>query len=396
MSDIAFLADDRAIADALARLAERGEVAALATVVRVVGSAYRGVGARLLLPADGGALGMVSGGCLEADLAARAPEVLATGRATVVTYDTRSGDDLVWGLGLGCEGLVELLLEPLAPDDAASLARFFGAAHAVESTAVIATLAVAPAADAAGVGARVLVDDLGTLLAAHGAMPDALLDALRADARALLADLPPRARGTAREYALGGGTACVALEPVVPTLHLLLCGAGPDAAPLARLAMRQGWEVTVVDHRPLGALHASRFPGVRVVACADPAQLVELARVGPRTHAVVMSHHFERDLAHLASLLASDAPYVGLLGPRSRAERMLAEHRARVGPVDEAMRARVHGPAGLDLGGDGPEAIALAIVAEVLAVSSGRGGGALRDREAPIHGAGVGALTARR
>src|SRR5829696_7491646 len=181
------------IADALTDAAARGETAVLATVVRVVGSAYRGVGARLVVREDGTTLGLVSGGCLEGDIAARAAAVRASGRATAVTYDTRSGDDLVWGLGLGCEGLVEVLL------------------------------------------------------AADGS-----------------------ARGTSRDYAtVDGSTAHVALEPIAPALSLVICGAGPDAAPVSRLALAMGWDVTVVDHRPASALHAARFPTARVLHCPE-------------------------------------------------------------------------------------------------------------------------------
>jgi len=194
------------------------------------------------------------------------------------------------------------------------------------------------------------------------------------------------ARGTARGHeTLDGATVQVALEPIAPVLSLVICGAGPDAAPVARLACSMGWDVTVVDHRPASALHATRFPSARVVHCADPLRLAEATPLEPHVCAVVMSHHFERDLHYMHALLASDVRYIGLLGPRSRADRMLAERRARLVPPDAAEDSRLHAPVGLDLGGDGPEAVALAIVAEVLAVTSGREGGKLREREAAIH-----------
>lgn len=369
------------IAAELTQAAERGETVALATVVRVVGSAYRGVGARLVVRADGSTLGLVSGGCLEGDLAARADEARTGGRATLVTYDTRSGDDLVWGLGLGCDGVVEVLLEPLVPERARAVATLLREAATGDAPAVLLTLARTEAP------ARLLLRADGTTRE-EGAWPDALRDAALVEARALLADAEG-VRGTARSF----DDTLVAIEPVAPAPALLICGAGPDAAPLARLALSLGWEVTVVDHREPGPVHpsagpgqvAARFPGAQVVRCADAVRLGDVASLGARTCAVVMSHHYERDLHYLHALLASDVRYVGLLGPRARAERLLAERRARLGARDDGWDSRLHAPVGLDLGGDGPEAVALAIAAEVMAAANDRAGGRLRDREGPIH-----------
>jgi xanthine/CO dehydrogenase XdhC/CoxF family maturation factor len=164
----------------------------------------------------------------------------------------------------------------------------------------------------------------------------------------------------------------------------VVCGSGPDTVPVVRLATGLGWHVTVVDHRPVVHAHAERFPGARVVECADPARLADAVALTPRTTAVVMSHHFGRDTDYAQALLAAGVAYVGVLGPRTRTDRMLAEMAAR-GVAPTAHGERLFGPVGLDVGGDGPEAIALAIVAEAAAVASGRAGGHLRDRYAPIH-----------
>jgi xanthine/CO dehydrogenase XdhC/CoxF family maturation factor len=179
------------------------------------------------------------------------------------------------------------------------------------------------------------------------------------------------------------GGASVAFEVVQPVVKLVVCGSGPDVVPLVRMSTALGWDVTVVDHRPAELARPDRFPGARVVQCADPAGLTSVVTVGPRTAAVVMSHHFARDAGYVQALLASPAGYVGVLGPRPRTERMLAELSAR-GTLT-ASTDRLFGPVGLDLGGDGPDAIALAIVAEVSAVTNDRTGGHLRDRVAPLH-----------
>jgi len=142
--------------------------------------------------------------------------------------------------------------------------------------------------------------------------------------------------------------------------------------------------VTVVDHRPLSPAHVSRFPGARVVECSDPERLSEVATLTARTAAVVASHHFERDRNYMRALLASGVSYIGMLGPRARTERMLADlAKDKTSPA--APDARLFTPVGMDIGGDGPDAIALSIIAEASAVMSGRGGGHHRDRRGPLH-----------
>jgi xanthine dehydrogenase accessory factor len=174
------------------------------------------------------------------------------------------------------------------------------------------------------------------------------------------------------------------VEVLDPPLRLVICGAGHDAIPLVRAASVLGWNVVVVDDRP-ALLTPERFPEARsLVAVDDPALAAKAAGVDDRTFAVVMTHNFLKDEEYLRSLLAAPAPYVGILGPGARTERLLRELRDEGVDVDGA-RERIHGPAGLDLGGEGPEEIAQAIVAEIVAVKRRRRGGFLRDRPGPIH-----------
>jgi xanthine/CO dehydrogenase XdhC/CoxF family maturation factor len=170
----------------------------------------------------------------------------------------------------------------------------------------------------------------------------------------------------------------------MPAIRLVVCGAGPDAGPVARFASGLGWDVTVVDHRPLTEAHSARFPGARVVECSDALQLANVLPLNQRFAAIVMSHHLARDRDYLHALIKSDPTYLGVLGPRARTERMLTELIARDGslpPID----GRFFSPAGMDIGGEGPDAIALSIVSQIAAVTSGRTGGHLRDRRAPLH-----------
>ena len=366
--------DESIIVHELRRASDRGEDATLASVVRIEGSAYRAVGTRMVVRADGSALGLVSGGCLEADLVARARE-LAAGGAEIVRYDTRSDEDLVWGLGLGCDGMVEVLLERIGPPHASRIADFFAAAESVDGTAVIATLCGGD-----GIGARILFDGAGVELARYGEWSAALAGAARETVQGAL---DSGRRGTAREVA---GVE-ITFETVSPPIRLVICGSGPDVVPVAELAARQGWTVTVVDHRPVAHAHPERFPLATVVECASAEQLADSVSVDERTAAIVMSHNYPRDLEYVDVLLRSPARYVGVLGPRRRTERMLGELEQRGRRYDEAELGRMYGPIGLDVGGDGPEAIALSIVAEAAAVISGRNGGSLRDRRAPIHDA---------
>jgi len=368
----------REVVSALSRAAAANESLVLATVVRVTGSSYGGVGARMLVHSDGSTVGLVSGGCLESDLAEHARRVHATGHAEIVTYDTREDDDAPWGLGLGCNGLIEVLLEPIPPHRGRDVAALIDRALAGDEPAVIATVmrTTGAAAGAPEVGAHALLNDRGVEPIGDWGTGSALAGAEQHLDEALAAGR----RGIVREI----GAVEVAFEVVMPAVRLLVCGTGPDAAPVARFASELGWDVTVVDHRPLTGPHAARFPGARVVECAEALRLAEVLPLGPRIAAVVMSHSFPRDRDYVQALLAASAGYVGVLGPRARTERILAEL-ATLGVAHQVAGDRFFAPVGMDIGGEGPDAIALSIIAQISAVTSGRGGGHLRDRRAPLH-----------
>jgi xanthine dehydrogenase accessory factor len=218
---------------------------------------------------------------------------------------------------------------------------------------------------------------LGARWALH---PDGRIEGAAGDeVRAAL--VQARSSGRSRRLATRAGD--LAVEVARPPLRLLVFGAGPDAAPVARLAGELGWDVELVDHRAAYA-RPERFPGARV-HLAPAEEAVTQARVDSDTYVLVMTHHFLVDRALLARLLPSPAPYIGLLGPKQRAEDLVAEVEQLGIALSPEQRERLHGPAGLDVGGDEPEAIALSLVAEVLAVAEARSGGWLRDRKGPIH-----------
>lgn len=286
---------------------------ALATLVGADGASYRRPGARMLLDGNGPVRGSLSGGCLDGDLHARGLEVLADGRPRRLRYDLRGELDLVWGSGSGCEGVLDVLVEPLlgVPDWMAWIERAWAARTPLQLRT--------------GLGP----DDLG---------------------RRSLEDAPGEAF---RER----------LEPP-PALWIL--GAGDDSRPLVRLAAELGWQVGVLDHRPAFA-QPGRFPGATEVHSGTPSALLPGLPLDRRSAVVLMTHHYAKDLEALRLMLPSQAGYVGLMGSRARTARLLAEL------AEEGLRpdGRLHAPVGLDLGAREPEPIALAILAEVQAAFSG-------------------------
>lgn len=378
------MSDQHVIVDELVRAANAGEITVLVSVVRTAGSTYRGVGARMIVRADDSTTGLLSGGCLEADLIEHARRVRAAGTPDIVLYDTSSGDDFVWGLGLGCNGLVEVLLEPLPPTRARSLSQLLGAALATAVPTVLATVIRSSGDGAPSVGERMLIDSSSNDVTCDGAWDD--LTMLCDVRRAAIDGAVNARRGMTQDFSLNSAEVQVAFELVTPRVDIVLCGSGPDAGPVARMATELGWTVTVVDHRSAAFTVPGRFSAARVVECLDATRLTDVVDLTPGTAVVVMSHSYERDLDYLDALATADVGYIGILGPRTRTDRMLTDltSRGRLGAA--ALRDSVYAPIGLDIGGDGPEAISLSIVAEISAVVSGRPGSHLRDRSAPIHG----------
>src|SRR5258707_5386497 len=285
----------RAIVDGLFKASSSGESVVLATVVRVTGSSYGGVGARMLVRGDGSTVGLVSGGCLESDLAEHARRVHESGRAEVVRYDTRDDDDAPWGLGLGCNGLIDVLLEPLPPARASYLAKLIDRALCADKPSVLATVIKTREGEGSpGIGAHALI--IGNRIEKTGGWGtgDTLARATGDTSEAFTAGR----RGLVREF---GGVE-VAYEVLTPAVPLVICGSGLDVVPLARLATELGWTVTVVDHRPLDELHASRYPGARVVESTEAAKLGEVITLNERTAAVVMSHNLACDTDYVSAL----------------------------------------------------------------------------------------------
>jgi len=374
----------------LAGLAHTGKRAVMATVVHVVGSAYRREAARMLVDEDGMAYGAVSGGCLESEVREAALEVLRSGEPRLLHFDMAADDDLVWGLGLGCNGRIDVFLEPV---DRGYLNRVRRAR--AEGRRLAAAVVVRADGGSVPVGPRLYVYED----AIEGTLGEAWLDRqVAADARELLAcgqsrsylyrmesggAVVVRERQAVVERRGEPGHVQVFLETIAPPPVLLVCGAGHDAISLTDVAAQAGFRVVVVDSRPAFA-QSQRFPRAHRVICAYPEDVPAHVTVDADTYVVVMTHNFHHDTAILRAIWGQAYRYLGVLGPWERTEKILGVLREEGLPVDEHLD-RLYAPVGLDIGAEGPEQIAVAIVAELLAVRRGARAGFLRFRRGPLH-----------
>ena len=329
-----------------------GEPLVLATVFETAGSTYSKAGHRILIAANGDYQGLVSGGCLEGDLAERARAVLESGQPAAVTYDMRDDADDLWGLGVGCNGMLRVFLQPLSPAEGyepftSIAARLVGRGPALLATVIEGAGGVRP-------GATLVA---GETLERFGLDEQAAESLLENGREAVAAG---RGRYVAEPSGLG-----VLYAPLVPVPRLLVLGAGLDAVPLVNMASQLGWFVSVADHRP-AYIARGDLTRAEHVYTIEPAKLAEQVALAEHDAVIVMSHHLVTDRTYLAQLAKVDFTYLGVLGPRARKERLLEA----LGPVGAALRARLRGPVGLDIGADSPESIALSILAELQAVVS--------------------------
>lgn len=350
----------------LDRWQKEGEEAALATLVRAYGSSPRPPGARLCVTRSGGMAGSVSGGCVENDLYERAMQVLDSGQPALVQYGI--SDELAFEVGLSCGGTIEVLVEPFRADAAWEAVR-----QAVEGQRPAAfAIALAPASlrgrkcAIMGEGERVggIDGDLDERVAAEAG-------ALLGEGGTRILTLPWR-----REECT------VYIEAFLPPPRLFIVGATHTAIPLCRMAKELGFRVSIVDARSLFATR-ERFPEADEVMRAWPDEALDEASLDAYSHVVILTHDPKFDLPTLARALRSPVRYIGAMGSRGTHERRKEQLRKQGFSEDEL--ARIRAPIGLDLGARSPEEMALAILAEVLAVRYGREGRSLSERKTAIH-----------
>jgi xanthine/CO dehydrogenase XdhC/CoxF family maturation factor len=366
-------------------IVDAGKRGALATVVRVVGSAYRRPGARMVIFEDGSTAGTISGGCLEADVALRAKEAIDTGEPLLLSYSSSgSDDDVVFGIGLGCNGRVDILVETLADGRLQAELDFIADCLATRQTGVTATIFNTNGSVTASRGDRLFLGEEHL-----GGVADHQLRQLISEDMQSALDME---RSPVHHYGTESANVEVFMETVRPPIHLLICGAGPDTIPLSNLANQLGWSITIVDPRGLRA-QPSSFPQADSVICCRPDELPKYVSVDGRTAAIVMTHNYAHDLAFLQSLAASHVRYLGLLGPKIRTNRLLQELTA-VGSLPP-QTVQLHAPVGLDIGAETSAEIALSIASEIQASFSGHSGGFLRNRQGAIHGQDIGSAANR-
>jgi xanthine dehydrogenase accessory factor len=353
------------------RLAALGRPAALATVVDISGSAYRRPGAKFLIEDDGRTIGGVSGGCLEADVREIAQHVIRSGTPRLLHYDTGSDDRTVWGLGLGCNGSVDIFVQPATDPVTLEVLRAVQGRLDGSDNFAVATVVSGPS----DVGRSVVVSVTGDR---DGSLRNPELDqnVARLAACAIRHGRSQLDRSQAPSPSPQAPSPVVFADVLIAPPKLIVCGAGDDAVPLVAYAADAGFAVTVVDHRS-AYLTPERFPAARRLVEARPDSVAALG-VDARTLVVLKMHAFEQDRDWLRLFLQTHAPYIGLLGPRARAEKLLALSGS---PREQ----RIFGPVGLDVGAEGPEQIAISIVAELLAVRARQQPGHLRARGAAIH-----------
>lgn len=337
-----------------------GESLVLGTVVATEGSTYRKPGAMMLIAPDGDYQGLISGGCLESDLAAHAKQVFADGKPRNVCYDMSHGDDFAFGLGLGCDGIIHLMLQRLDGKTGFGFLETLDQAWRAKRDGLL-SLVTSSSDPAVAAGDFAL--HCGTEFNAG-------------DARLMKSSQSPEGAAFSSGHDMSRrywqdsleteqGNVDLLLIPIMPPPRILICGAGHDAVPVARLAVEMGWDCTIVDHRP-GYARGDRFPAACDIRMIQPTDLSTSVQLTGVDATILMTHHLGHDRTYLSQVIEASIPYVGLLGPRARRDRLLEE----IGAKD----ALVHGPAGLDIGAEMPESIALAIIAEIHAFLNRRDG----------------------
>ncbi|ELR68311.1 Xanthine and CO dehydrogenases maturation factor, XdhC/CoxF family [Fulvivirga imtechensis AK7] len=349
--------------------------AALATVVKVRGSSYRSPGARMLITNDGRWVGSISGGCLEGDALRKARQVMMSGEPRLVTYDTtENGNSL--GVGLGCNGVIDVLIEPIDPAKSdhpiTRLQQFVNC----ENLTVMATVFRSEGQRKVDVADQFWLDHKGMI---HGSISDpGLKQQIHQDLLSVRGNLKP-----AIKY-YDGECVEVFFEIIEPVIDLLIFGGGFDAKPVVEIAKMMGWDVTVIDEC-IAHVAPVNFPSADNVMFCKRENVSEKVKVKPYSAAVLMSHSYEYDLQVLKRILPTSLNYIGILGPKKRTEKMFAEMEGEGIRLSTDDKYRIHSPVGLDIGAETPEEIALSIITEIQAKFTNRSGGFLKYRNAPIH-----------
>lgn len=351
---------------------------ALATVVKVDGSAYRRSGARMLVTEDGELTGAISGGCLEGDALRKAQTVIFQQKPMLVTYDTTDEDDQKFGVGLGCNGIIHVLIEPVDPNDKENPIALLKLSKKTREICVLTTIFSLKYASAEQIGTKVLFKKdsvLGTLEKEH----DKIFEQMRNEIPSVF-----ESQHTKISEIIGIDTVHVFYQYIKPPTKLLLFGAGNDVIPLVKMAHILGYEITLIDGRKNYAT-SERFPEANQIIVGRADEVVSRIAFDPNTVVLLMTHNFEYEAQVLSALQMQSLPYIGILGPKKKTEKLKERLVAEGVQISEDFESKIYAPTGLDIGSETPEEIALAILSELQAVMKGKDPSFLRDKKGPIH-----------
>ena len=366
--------DLKAITEAYQRVDFNQRKAALATVVKVRGSSYRSPGARMLITDDGRWVGSISGGCLEGDALRKARAVMSSKKSMTVTYDTREESNQNLGIGLGCNGIIDVLIEPVDHTDTANPVVQFQSLITLPHAVAMATLFEGPN----HIGSKVLLN-------ADGSITGSLrLTSLTEQAIADLRHVFQSKKSEAKKYAADGEDYEVFLELIQPAINLIIFGGGFDARPVSELAKSLGWSVSVTDEC-VAHIAPIFFPTADKLSLCQREFIDRDFNITPYTACVLMSHNYEYDRDVLKKLIKTSAPYIGILGPRKRFDKMQVEFLQQGIILNTDDMKRIHSPIGLDIGAEAPDEIALSIISEIQGKFTNRSGGFLKYNTGPIH-----------
>lgn len=354
---------------------------ALATVVHVEGSSYRSPGARMLIKEDGMLTGAISGGCLEGDALRKALMVMMQGKPLLTTYDTSDEDDAFIGVGLGCNGIIKVLIEPIKQEDDMNPVMLLKAILQNRQPSVLVTFFSMNNKWSGNQGTHLLLKENGISIQRNTTPID--FQIVLEEAKAVFEKKCPFfVQYSSSENELNNSSLTAFLEYIEPTTSLVVLGAGNDVFPLVQFAEVLGWSITLVDGRPNYA-STQRFPTCQLVI-SEPEKALQNIVIDDKTAAVLMTHNYHYDKQVLKALSAHPITYIGMLGPKKKLDKMLEELKEEGTDLSQKL-LHIYSPVGLHIGAETSEEIALSIIAEIKAVFAGKTGGYLRDLSGKIH-----------
>ncbi len=357
---------------------EAGKKTALATVVHVEGSSYRRPGARMLISEDAEITGSISGGCLEGDAFRKALHVILSDKAMLVTYDTADEDDAKFGMGLGCQGVIQVLIEPLQGEKGAAIIQLLQKATASRQYASLVTFFSMSDKKAPQYGSVYLRSEKNE---SFGTLPLVSKDTIDAEAKLVI----EQRKSSFKKYVIDQQEIIVFTELIQPPVSLVVVGAGNDVIPVVKMAEMLGWQSTVLDGRPMYASR-ERFPMPTCQVFHSKAeQILDRVQIDARTVFVLMSHNYNYDLAVLKVLLQHPLTYIGVLGPHKKMNMMMADLAESGIHLTDIQKEAIHGPVGLHIGAETAEEIAVSIIAEIQAKLTATDTRPLKEKQDAIH-----------